>query len=210
MNTTFGEKEIKALFKNEIINNKDIDIILKYLTVLSRAKDPKIIEEVINYLEQAKDNRLKASVVKFLPVASNHDYIPLLAKLLRDENNRVRANTVEALSLCGSSRLKKLLLPMVDDPDNRTKSNTLIALWQCDELRDKIIECFEKMVKDPSRWMRASAFYAFGEIGVLEFTDECISALAEKDELVAKNAVLALIGYAEKYIDDSVTDQPEL
>ena len=98
---------------------------------------------------------------------------------------------------------------MVDDPDNRTKSNTLIALWQCDELRDKIIECFEKMVKDPSRWMRASAFYAFGEIGVLEFTDECVSALAEKDELVAKNAVLALIGYAEKYIDDPVSDHPE-
>ena len=91
---------------------------------------------------------------------------------------------------------------MIKDPDNRTKSNTLIALWKYKELREYIKKTFAEMLQDESRWMRASAFYAFGEIGLEEFTDECIKALNDKDEIIAKNAILALISYAENSLKE--------
>jgi HEAT repeat protein len=199
-NLTLNEEEIRHFFY-KVLPEKDSAEQLFFLKNMVWTNDPFITNELKIFIQEKADSKLKASWVKSVPLKYKPGFIPFIAKFLRDDDNRVRANTVEALSIFGSEKLKEILLPMIKDPDNRTKSNTLIALWKYEELREYIKKTFAEMLSDESRWMRASAFYAFGEIGLEEFTDECIKALNDKDEIIAKNAILALISYAENSLN---------
>lgn len=150
-------------------------------------------------LVRESDARLRASLVMLLGRTGSHRDIPALARALRDPDRRVRANAVEALSEVGGREVIKLLVPLLRDGNNRVRANTARALWKFDDMRDLVREAFEEMLADSSKWMRASAFYTFGEIGVMEFFQSLLDSIDEEDEDIARNAVVALVGYAEKF-----------
>lgn len=132
------------------------------------------------------------------------DHLPCIAPYLKDEDKRVRANAVEAISAISSSeRARDLLIPYLRDKDNRVKANTALALWKYEDLREFICGIFDDMCLDQSKWMRASAYYAFGEIGMEEFLNKLIEALEDKDSDACKTAVIALVSYCEKINGES-------
>lgn len=150
-------------------------------------------------LAEEPDARLRASLVALLGRVGSHRDIPALARALRDPDRRVRANAVESVSELGGREVIKLLVPLLREGDNRVRANTARALWKFDDMRGIVREAFEEMLADSSKWMRASAFYTFGEIGVMEFFQSLVDSIDEEDEDIARNAVVALVGYAEKF-----------
>ncbi len=173
----------------------------KLIEILGKIKDIRAVEPLVKILQSESDSVIRASLVKALGNFGSIDVIPVLAGYLNDPDTRVRANTVEGLSLIYDARIPELLLPLLDDEDNRVRANTAIALWKYDELRTIVCEAFENMLKNPSRWMRASAYYAFGEVDLEAFVLQLTAALGHEDEDVCRSAVVALIGYAEKFAD---------
>ena len=145
------------------------------------------------------DARLRASLVTLIGRCGGHRDIPMLAKALHDRDKRVRANAVESLAQIGGRDIIRFLVPLLRDSNNRVRANTARALWEFDDQRDLVREAFEGMVGDASKWMRASALYAFGEMGVMDFFHHLLQSIDEEDEDVARNAVVALVGYAEKH-----------
>ena len=150
------------------------------------------------YLTEDNQN-LKASLITLIGNCGNSKNIPILANSLNSKDKRIRANAVEAISRLGGKEIIELLLPLLKDPNNRVKANTAKALWEFEEVRKLVKEVFEEMVKDDSKWMKASAYYAFGEIGIMDFFHLLLESLDEEDEDIARNAVVALVGYADKY-----------
>lgn len=171
----------------------------------SSKKDSKYYDEILQKLvirySNEKNNQNLTVWLSLIGKIGNLHAIPIIARSLMSADKRVRANTVEALGKIGGAQVKELLLPYLNDSNNRVKANTAIALWEFDELRAKIKKVFDKMVNDPNKWMKASAFYAFGEIKAGEFLQILVDSLEDNDEDICRNAFLALVGYAEKYSD---------
>lgn len=172
------------------------------IEILSRTPYAVTARRALQQFRREPDARFRAALVTLVGRTGGNGHIPELARSLKDPDKRVRANAVEAISELGGREVINLLLPLLDDPSNRVKANTAKALWEFDELRGHIRKVFEEMVHDHSKWMKASAFYAFGEVGIMEFFNLLMDSLDEDDEDIARNAVLALIGYAEKYDPD--------
>lgn len=172
---------------------------VKIVEILGIIADPRLVDPLLDCLQRETSSIVRAGLVKVLGDFGKLDLIPVLARYLNDSDSRVRANTVEGLSHIYDSRVPDLLLPLLDDNDNRVRANTAIALWKYDELKLIVCEAFEKMLKDPSKWMRASAYYAFGEVDLEDFVLQLTQALGREDEAVCHAAVVALIGYAEKH-----------
>lgn len=150
---------------------------------------------------EAVDNPVLIS--KFLSALKKSDrveLIPVIARTLASSDKRVRANAVEAISSISSSQeAARLLFPFLQDEDNRVKANTAVALWKYEELRERITQIFDEMVSDDRKWMRASAYYAFGEIGLADFLEKLLDGLGDSDQDACKTAVVALIGYCERF-----------
>ncbi|PKK90592.1 MAG: hypothetical protein CVV64_09555 [Candidatus Wallbacteria bacterium HGW-Wallbacteria-1] len=161
------------------------------------AMTPLCVEQFL----EATDNPVMVS--KFLSALKNSrtvELIPVIARTLGSSDKRVRANAVEAISAISSSlEAARLLFPFLHDEDNRVKANTAVALWKYEELRERIKDIFDEMVMDERKWMRASAYYAFGEIGLSDFVQKLLDGLADSDEDACKTAVVALIGYSERF-----------
>lgn len=156
---------------------------------------------VRKFLESNPDPVVLASYISALKGIHDVALIPLLANFLASPDKRIRANTVETLSEISSSEdVRVLLFPFLQDQDNRVKANTALALWKYEELRGYIREIFDSMTRDERKWMRASAYYAFGEIGLMEFTNRLLDGLDDRDEDACKTAVVALIGYCERFV----------
>jgi hypothetical protein len=169
-----------------------IDILCKFSsTIITKHATKKYLAE--------ENQKLKASLITLIGNSGNSKDIPILAHSLNSKDKRIRANTVEAISRLGGKEIIELLLPLLKDPNNRVKANTAKALWEFEEVRKLVKEVFEEMVKDDSKWMKASGYYAFGEIGIMDFFTLLLESLDEEDEDIARNAVVALVGYADKY-----------
>ena len=192
-----GRSVTLPFFENwDSFNNKQkfhtIDLLGKLnSSVVSRKASQKYLVE--------EDQKLKASLITLIGNSGNSKDIPILAKALNSSDKRIRANAVEAISRVGGREIIHLLLPLLKDTNNRVKANTAKALWEFEEARQLVKNVFEDMVKDNSKWMKASAYYAFGEIGLMDFFNLLLESLDEDDEDIARNAVLALVGYADKY-----------
>jgi len=158
-----------------------------------------ILQKLVVRYSNEKNNQNLTIWLSLIGKIGNLHAIPIIARSLMSTDKRVRANAIEALGKIGGSQVKELLLPYLNDSNNRVKANTAIALWEYDDLRAKIKKIFDKMVNDPNKWMKASAFYAFGEIKAGEFLQILVNSLDDNDEDVCRNAFLALVGYAEKY-----------
>ncbi len=171
----------------------------KIVEILGILGDSKIVDSLLDCLGQETSSTVKASMVKALGCFGNIDVIPILARYLNDTDTRVRANTIEGLSLIYDARIPDLLLPLLEDEDNRVRANSAIALWKYDELKFIVCDTFGKMLEDPSKWMRASAYYAFGEIDLEDFVLQLTQALGREDDEVCHSVIVALIGYAEKH-----------
>jgi HEAT repeat protein len=132
------------------------------------------------------------------------EFLPCIAPYLKDDDKRVRANAVEAISaISNSESARKLLIPYLKDKDNRVKANTALALWKYEDMRESLCSIFDDMAGDHSKWMRASAYYAFGEIGIQEFLNRLLDALEDKDADACKTAVVALVSYCEKVTQET-------
>jgi|GEM_PF-4521493 len=180
-------------------------IALSLKTDLNSKKDSKyyipIINNLVIRLKNDEDSTLASMWLTLLGKLGNVHTIPVIASLLMSDDKRIRANAVEALGKIGGEKVKELLVPYLKDSSNRVKANTAIALWEFNELRSKVRKAFDEMIKDNNKWMKASAFYAFGEIKAEEFIQILLSSIDDNDEDVCRNAFLALISYAEQYGD---------
>lgn len=157
---------------------------------------------VKGFLESSPDPVILASFISALRGIHEVALIPLLATFLASPDKRVRANTVETISeISSSDDVRALLFPFLQDQDNRVKANTAVALWKYEELRGSIRKVFDGMTMDERKWMRASAYYAFGEIGLNEFINRLLEGLEDSDEDACKTAVVALIGYCERFAE---------
>ncbi|HOT77727.1 MAG TPA: HEAT repeat domain-containing protein [Candidatus Wallbacteria bacterium] len=169
-------------------------------------KDSKYFIPIINNLIirlKNDDDKMQMTIwLTLLGKLGNVHTIPVIAGLLMSEDKRIRANAVEALGKIGGDKVKELLVPYLKDSSNRVKANTAIALWEFNELRSKIRKVFDDMIKDRDKWMKASAFYAFGEIKADEFVQILLNSIDDSDEDVCRNAFLALVSYAEQYGDE--------
>ncbi len=173
-----------------------IDEKLKLCKVMEKVQSIPILAAKIAKAED--DLKVKASLVKILYKVGDEAVIEILAEFLKHPDRRIRANAVEALGIMNSRKIKDLLMPYLEDPDNRVRANTAVALWKFPEIREKVKQAFEEMLRNENKWMKASAFYAFGEIGIREFLEQLVNDLYNSDEDLAKNAFLALVSYSEK------------
>jgi HEAT repeat protein len=169
------------------------------LDILSRVDTSKATKKLIDIFELEDNPAFRASLITLIGQGGAIETIPFLSQALKSGDRRIRANAVEAIAKVGGSTIVELLVPLLKDPSNRVKANTAKALWGFDEVREKVKQAFDEMLKDDSKWMRASAYFAFGEIRVMDFFQDLLNALGTDDEDIARNVVVALVGYAEKY-----------
>lgn len=185
--------------------SKSFQIILSMKIDLDSKKEAKYIDQIIKNIvirfNNEADSNMLSVWLSVLGRLGNMHTIPVIAKALLSNDKRVRANAVEALGKIGGEQVKELLVPYLKDSSNRVKANTAIALWEYGELREAVRQAFNEMVRDKDKWMKASAFYAFGEIKAEEFLQTLIGSLDDNDEDVCRNAFLALVSYAEQYSD---------
>jgi HEAT repeat protein len=206
-----GVRFIDALLENyNSFNAKQIAAACKIATGIKidceSKKDSKFLIPIINNLiirlKNDEDKMQMTIWLTLLGKMGNVHTIPVIAGLLMSDDKRIRANAVEALGKIGGDKVKEFLVPYLKDSSNRVKANTAIALWEFNELRSKIRKVFDEMIKDRNKWMKASAFYAFGEIKADEFVQILLNSIDDSDEDVCRNAFLALVSYAEQYGDD--------
>ena len=83
---------------------------------------------------------------------------------------------------------------MLSDPNDRVRVNAAIALWEIND--QSVISSLEKMTREKTKWIKASAAFALGEIGSPEGTQMLIDLLGDQEDVVYKNALegLAKIG----------------
>lgn len=189
-------------FNMEIIM-KAIKASLNIHTDENSKKDAKILDSILKRLvviyANEKNDNMVSMWLTMLGKYGNVHTIPVIARSLLSEDKRIRANAVEAIGNIGGGQVKELLLPYLKDSSNRVKANTAIALWEFNELRSVVKKAFDEMIVDRDKWMKASAFYAFGEIKADEFVQILLNSIDDSDEDICKNAFLALVGYAEQY-----------
>lgn len=166
-------------------------------------KEAKSADEILKYLvirhANEKNDALTSMWLTLFGRFGGMHTIPIIARSLLSKDKRIRANAVEALGKIGGDGVKDLLLPYLKDSSNRVKANTAIALWEFNELRSVIRKAFDEMIVDRDKWMKASAFYAFGELKADEFVQILLNSIDDSDEDVCRNAFLALVSYAEQY-----------
>lgn len=164
--------------------------------------DSKIfISDVIAWLEREKDPIVLAKLLIFLGNTREKKVIKYFLPFLNSKDRRIRANAVEGLGKIGDREIIKYVKPLIEDEDNRVKANVAISLWKFDDLRPEVEKLFLEMIADENKWMKASAMYALGELGLKKFVDYVFSNLMEDDEDLGRNALIALLGYAEKNSD---------
>jgi len=85
-----------------------------------------------------------------------------------DDTARVRADTVELLAemFKDSSIVEELLEPYMNDPNNRVRGNAALALFPRNRRRS--LDNVAEMAKADDVWMRMTAAWVCGEIGVSE------------------------------------------
>lgn len=181
----------------DVSKKMQLNVLKDILEILNEEGEIQCVPILIDILSKEDSSELKASLVICIGKFGETSVIPELARYLYDNDRRVRANTIEALATIGDRSIIKLLEPFLTDEDNRIRANTAMALWDFEQEREKIKKVFEDMVKDNEKWMKASAFYAFGEKKIKDFIDLLLSSLDDEDEDICRNAVIALIGYAE-------------
>ncbi len=190
----FEDKEWQQLI--EEWENLDVELRLKVAIIFNDLYElPFIFTELLN---KETNDRVLASLIKACSKIRDEKIIPLLAEFLKHPDRRIRANAVESLAIFNSIKIKELLLPLLEDKDNRVKANTAVALWKFPEIREKVREIFNEMLNDEDKWMKASAQYAFGEIGQKEFLEQMEQSLFYEDPDVSKNAFVALLTFADK------------
>jgi len=85
-----------------------------------------------------------------------------------DDTARVRADTVELLAemFKGSPIVEELLEPYMNDPNNRVRGNAALALFPLNRRRS--LDNVAEMAKADDVWMRMTAAWVCGEMGVSE------------------------------------------
>ncbi|MCD6312065.1 MAG: HEAT repeat domain-containing protein, partial [Elusimicrobia bacterium] len=85
-----------------------------------------------------------------------------------DDTARVRADTVELLAemFKNSPIMEELLAPYLSDPNNRVRGNAVLALFPRN--RRRALDNVSAMAKADDVWMRMTAAWVCGELGVLE------------------------------------------
>ena len=192
------DEEISSDFYKVIIE-KSIKTKLEFIDLLKSYDNKKIVDYIIRWLENEKDVQIIASLISLLGKYEFENKLNILKPFLKSEERRIRANVIEAI---GKNRLteeiSQILIPFLKDPDNRVRANAAMVLWNNENLRDKVKQAFSTMIENNDKWMNASAIYAFGELGIEDFILYLLEHLKDEDEDICRNALIALIGFADK------------
>ncbi|MFC1742695.1 adenylate/guanylate cyclase domain-containing protein [Candidatus Riflebacteria bacterium] len=135
----------------------------------------KILEELWNTLESEQDPETRGILVKYLGRIGGEQAVIRLLPYLEDEHSRIRANVSELCELLSDRELiQKHLTPLLSDPSNRVRGNVAVVLWN-NNYEEVVLKKLREMLHS-KRWVeRASAIYAFGEIGSLPATIQLVT-----------------------------------
>jgi len=169
---------------------------------IGKLGNPFTAQILAQHLETESDSHVRATLVKALGKIGDEKIAPLLAVYLEDKDSRVRANCVEAMTQLRTStgNLKSAFLKLADDPSNRVRANVAVALLSFGEEKGR--EILAKMLVSKDEYCRASAAYAYGEIGQAEDRPSIIRLLADDSLMVRKNAIKALVKHGVKAIPE--------
>jgi len=175
---------------------------MNLIEILKDYKDQKIVRHLETWLQNEEEGQIIARLISLIGKFSFDNKTQILRPFLESEDRRIRANVIEALrSDVLDDNVSDLLLPYLNDTDNRVRANAAMALWKNQGLRDEVKKAFATMIDNNDKWMNASAIYAFGELGIEDFMLYLLEHLMDEDEDICRNALVALIGYADKSID---------
>ncbi|MDD5090435.1 MAG: HEAT repeat domain-containing protein [Candidatus Wallbacteria bacterium] len=180
------------------IGHKNSVIKILVLDQLLHSKKSGMSGYLLDWLKNEGEAKVIARLLIVIGCMENEELVMHLAPFLKSEDRRVRANAVEAIGKLKTPVTRELLLPYLEDEDNRVRANTAMALWNYQDLQATIREAFFSMLHDHDKWMQASALYAFGELGIKDFVDYLFNQLRNEDEDICRNALIALIGFAER------------
>jgi HEAT repeat protein len=195
-----NNKESAELFF-ENVKKQDSKLKLNLVDLLKEYENENIIDYLIKWLKLEEKSQLISSIISLLGKFSFDNKLDVLSPFLKSEDRRIRANVVEAIGKNIDKDSSKLLIPYLKDKDNRVRANAAMALWKNKELRGEVKKAFAGMIENSDKWMNASAMYAFGELGIEDFMLYLLEHLQDEDEDICRNALIALIGYADKSMD---------
>jgi len=147
---------------------------------------------LVKYLEEERDQKVKATIIKNLGRLGDENIIPFITEYLNSVDERVKANAIEALENFSNTRILEILNPFKKDENNRIRANTALVLVRKGENEGYSI--LREMLSETSRWMKASAIYALGEIGNSEALNMMIEnhVFSYDDWSIKRNVVIAL------------------
>ncbi|MDD2716283.1 MAG: HEAT repeat domain-containing protein [Candidatus Wallbacteria bacterium] len=181
-----------------ILPGKNEMIKLLVLDYLLRSPKPGLEKFLVEWLNQEKNDKVIARLLIVIGELRHEEFLEQLLPFLKSSDRRVRANAVEGIGKIESEKIKEHLLPLLEDGDNRVRANAAMALWAYPKMREQVRGIFMSMLSNKDKWMQASALYAFGELGINDFLDYLFNYLMNEDEDICRNALIALLGFAEK------------
>jgi len=148
---------------------------------------PKLLELLAN----ESDLWLRATLLTAVARLGGAELEPILSAHLTHQDARVRANAVEALGLLKSPGALELIRPTFRDPNDRVRVNAALALWKLGDVT--VLATLRGMCVEHNKWIKSSAAFALGEIGAPEATPDLLALLRDREEVVYRNALEALV-----------------
>ncbi len=188
----------------ETLGNKS-----EYRTILQNQKE--IISELMKIPEETEVMRLQnAEILRLIErltrgAASTNIEMPAGSERAGitgiDDKARVRADTVEIISemFKDSPIIEDMLEPYLHDTNNRVLANACKALFPHN--RRRALEIVRRMAAEDNVWMRLSAAWVCGEMGVSECVKILTPLLNDTSEHVKKRAVISFEKLKEKGIE---------
>jgi HEAT repeat protein len=189
LGTIGGDKVIKII--SECLDAKERWLRINAVEAVARVHKMELYEKLLAITRKPHiDVWVMATAVSVLGRSKNHDFAQHVVLQLKHEDARVRANAVEALADLAWVELPDVCQKLMHDRNDRVRVNAAISLWRSGH--EEVFTELEKMSRDKSRWVRSSAVFALGEIKDRAGTPILLNLLADNEEIVYKNTILAL------------------
>lgn len=139
--------------------------------------------------ESVKDRKLALTALRDVPTA---DALPLIKKVLNDQNQQVRSMAVFALGLQRSAECLDILVNILQtEPDYGVRADAAGALGYLEDIRafEPLVQAFDQ---DGDWLVRFSATVSLGNLGDRRAETTLLKALASPEVVIQQAAIAAL------------------
>jgi len=172
-----------------ILHKEEFEIKKFIIDILCGIHSADSVDVLVSYIDKC-DTRTCATIISALGKLKREDLKPLFSRYLQDADRRVVANSILALAGYSDAETQEGLSAFLNHPDCRVKTNTIVAMWNhtvTENRKKQLSALLVGMIQNGSVDECASALFAIGETGSMDFVQVMKTFMVHKKEYIATN-----------------------